>query len=254
MNTRYIVSWTGAASWSSSSRTSRPRPWMRWRPREGGSSSTGRSRHHNRPWSDEERDKEPLRRLSWDSNRHGRARRGGDGRCRGLRWRRRRGHGRNTDGDGGSASRPADVDRRGRGRAQSDRLGRLHRDGNDRRSMGDGFEKQTGCQVKVKYGKTSDEMVQLMRTGQYDGVSASGDATNRLIAAGDVAPINTDLIADYKDIFAGCSPRRTTRSTASPTACPTSGAPTSSSTGPTSSSRRPTAGASSWTAPATRAR
>ena len=50
------------------------------------------------------------------------------------------------------------------------------------------FEQQTGCQVHVKIGNTSDEMVQLMRTGQYDGVSASGDATLRLIYAGDVAP------------------------------------------------------------------
>ena len=39
------------------------------------------------------------------------------------------------------------------------------------------FEKQTGCKVNVKVGNTSDEMVTLMRTGQYDGVSASGDAT-----------------------------------------------------------------------------
>ena len=50
------------------------------------------------------------------------------------------------------------------------------------------FEKETGCQVNVKVGNTSDEMVTLMRTGQYDGVSASGDATLRLIAGGDVAP------------------------------------------------------------------
>jgi putative spermidine/putrescine transport system substrate-binding protein len=39
------------------------------------------------------------------------------------------------------------------------------------------FEKDTGCKVNVKIGNTSDEMVQLMRSGQYDGVSASGDAT-----------------------------------------------------------------------------
>src|SRR4051812_28746841 len=52
------------------------------------------------------------------------------------------------------------------------------------------FEDQTGCQVNVKTGNTSDEMVTLMRTGQYDGVSASGDATLRLIAGGDVAPVN----------------------------------------------------------------
>ena len=39
------------------------------------------------------------------------------------------------------------------------------------------FEKETGCQVNTKIGNTSDEMVQLMQTGQYDGVSASGDAS-----------------------------------------------------------------------------
>jgi putative spermidine/putrescine transport system substrate-binding protein len=64
------------------------------------------------------------------------------------------------------------------------------------------FEKQTGCQVNVKIGNTSDEMVTLMRTGQYDGVSASGDATLRLIAGGDVAPVNTSLVPNYKDVFA----------------------------------------------------
>jgi putative spermidine/putrescine transport system substrate-binding protein len=64
------------------------------------------------------------------------------------------------------------------------------------------FEKQTGCQVNVKTGNTSDEMVTLMRTGRYDGVSASGDATLRLIAGGDVAPVNTDLVPNYKDVYA----------------------------------------------------
>jgi putative spermidine/putrescine transport system substrate-binding protein len=63
------------------------------------------------------------------------------------------------------------------------------------------FEKDTGCNVNVKVGNTSDEMVTLMRTGQYDGVSASGDATLRLIAGGDVAPVNTDLVPNYKDVF-----------------------------------------------------
>jgi len=63
------------------------------------------------------------------------------------------------------------------------------------------FEKKTGCQVNVKIGNTSDEMVTLMRTGNYDGVSASGDATLRLIAGGDVDPVNTDLIPNYKDVF-----------------------------------------------------
>ena len=62
------------------------------------------------------------------------------------------------------------------------------------------FEKQTGCKVSVKYGQTSDEMFKLMQSGHYDGVSASGDASNRLIAAGLVTPINPDLITEFKNI------------------------------------------------------
>lgn len=62
------------------------------------------------------------------------------------------------------------------------------------------FEKQTGCQANVKYFGTSDEAVQLMKTGQYDVVSASGDATLRLVAGGQVAPVNTDLLTNYPDI------------------------------------------------------
>jgi putative spermidine/putrescine transport system substrate-binding protein len=56
----------------------------------------------------------------------------------------------------------------------------------------------------VKYGDTSDQMVTLMRQGGgtvYDGVSASGDASNRLIAGGDVTEINTDLIEGYADVM-----------------------------------------------------
>ena len=66
-----------------------------------------------------------------------------------------------------------------------------------------GFERQTGCQVNTKIGNTSDEMVQLMRTGQYDGVSASGDATLRLIEGNDVEPVNTELVSNYVDVFPG---------------------------------------------------
>ena len=64
-----------------------------------------------------------------------------------------------------------------------------------------GFEEETGCKVNVKNGATSDDMVALMKTGEYDVVSASGDASLRLIYGGDVAPVNTDLIANYADIF-----------------------------------------------------
>jgi putative spermidine/putrescine transport system substrate-binding protein len=62
------------------------------------------------------------------------------------------------------------------------------------------FEQATGCQATVKYFGTSDEAVNLIKTGDYDVVSASGDATLRLIAGGDVAPVNTDLLENYGDI------------------------------------------------------
>jgi putative spermidine/putrescine transport system substrate-binding protein len=62
------------------------------------------------------------------------------------------------------------------------------------------FEQQTGCQVNSKYAGSSDEMVTLMRQGggsQYDLVSASGDASLRLIRGGDVQPVNVALIPDW---------------------------------------------------------
>jgi putative spermidine/putrescine transport system substrate-binding protein len=62
------------------------------------------------------------------------------------------------------------------------------------------FTKATGCKVNAKTAGTSDEMVSLMKTGGYDGVSASGDATLRLIYGGQVAPVNTALVANYKTI------------------------------------------------------
>jgi putative spermidine/putrescine transport system substrate-binding protein len=64
------------------------------------------------------------------------------------------------------------------------------------------FEQKTGCKVNDKVAGTSDEMVQLMRTGQYDGVSASGNATARLVDGGNVAPVNVNLVPNYKTVFA----------------------------------------------------
>jgi putative spermidine/putrescine transport system substrate-binding protein len=63
-----------------------------------------------------------------------------------------------------------------------------------------GFEKETGCKVTVKAAGSSDEMVQLMNAGGFDLVTASGDASLRLIKGGTVQEINTALIADYRTI------------------------------------------------------
>ena len=57
--------------------------------------------------------------------------------------------------------------------------------------------------MNTKDSASSDDMVDLMATGAYDGVSASGDATLRLIAKGDVAPVNFDLTPNYADVFEG---------------------------------------------------
>jgi putative spermidine/putrescine transport system substrate-binding protein len=62
------------------------------------------------------------------------------------------------------------------------------------------FQRKTGCTVNAKVAGTSDSMVALMNTGRYDGVSASGDASLRLIYSGAVAPVNTNLLRNYGDI------------------------------------------------------
>jgi putative spermidine/putrescine transport system substrate-binding protein len=65
------------------------------------------------------------------------------------------------------------------------------------------FEKQTGCVVHAKYAGSSDEMVTLMRQSgnQYDMVSASGDASLRLIAGGNVAPMNVALVPEWNNFI-----------------------------------------------------
>jgi putative spermidine/putrescine transport system substrate-binding protein len=63
------------------------------------------------------------------------------------------------------------------------------------------FEQKTGCKVSDKEAGTSDEMVELMKSGQYDGVSASGNATARLVAASLVDPVNVSLVPNYKTVF-----------------------------------------------------
>ena len=62
------------------------------------------------------------------------------------------------------------------------------------------FEADTQCMVTVKTANTSDEMVALMNEGGFDLVTASGDASLRLIAGDRVQPINTALIPSYANI------------------------------------------------------
>jgi putative spermidine/putrescine transport system substrate-binding protein len=65
------------------------------------------------------------------------------------------------------------------------------------------FEDATGCKVTVQVFGTSDEAFSLFSTNptKYDVVSASGDASLRLVRAGYVQPVNVDLVPSYADIF-----------------------------------------------------
>ena len=63
------------------------------------------------------------------------------------------------------------------------------------------FEADTGCKVNVKTAGTSDEMTSLMQEGsEFDLVTASGDASLRLVAGGTVQEINTDLIPSWDTV------------------------------------------------------
>ncbi len=73
------------------------------------------------------------------------------------------------------------------------------------------FEKASGCETSdfIKYADTSDEMVALMRQGGgsvYDGVSASGNASNKLIAGQDVGAVDPKLFTDFADVIGPLNP------------------------------------------------
>jgi len=62
------------------------------------------------------------------------------------------------------------------------------------------FEADTGCKVSVKTAGNSDEMVALMNQGGYDLVTASGDASLRLVAGGKVQAIDTARVPSYASV------------------------------------------------------
>jgi putative spermidine/putrescine transport system substrate-binding protein len=69
------------------------------------------------------------------------------------------------------------------------------------------FEQQTGCIIHRKDAGSSGEMFSLMHAngggggGQWDLVSASGDASLRLIYAHDVKPVNIKLIPSWNQFL-----------------------------------------------------
>ncbi len=87
------------------------------------------------------------------------------------------------------------------------------------------FEKKSGCKVNVKTAGTSDEMVALMNEGGFDLVTASGDASLRLIAGKRVQPINIELIKSYSTVDERLQQAPWHTVGRSITACPINGAP-----------------------------
>jgi putative spermidine/putrescine transport system substrate-binding protein len=64
------------------------------------------------------------------------------------------------------------------------------------------FQDETGCTVNTTDMTDSNNGVSLIQSGNYDGISASGDATTRLIQGGFVEPINTSILPNYANVFA----------------------------------------------------
>ena len=62
------------------------------------------------------------------------------------------------------------------------------------------FEKDSGCKVNIKTANTSDEMVALMNEGGFDLVTASGDASLRLVAGKRVQPVNIKLVPSWNTV------------------------------------------------------
>jgi putative spermidine/putrescine transport system substrate-binding protein len=62
------------------------------------------------------------------------------------------------------------------------------------------FEKDSGCKVNIKTANTSDELVALMNEGGFDLVTASGDASLRLVAGKRVQPVNIKLVPSWNTV------------------------------------------------------
>ena len=109
-----------------------------------------------------------------------------------------------SSGSSGSAAGGPPVKTIGNGEGQVDIVawaGYIERGESDKNyDWVTSFEKESGCKVNVKVAATSDEMVSLMNQGGFDLVTASGDASLRLVAGGTVQEINIDLIPSWKTI------------------------------------------------------
>src|SRR2546423_15077618 len=66
------------------------------------------------------------------------------------------------------------------------------------------YDQNPDCVAQSKHAVPSVDMVTIMRQGggsQYDMVSASGDASLRLIKGGNVRAVNVDLVPEWKNFI-----------------------------------------------------
>jgi putative spermidine/putrescine transport system substrate-binding protein len=65
------------------------------------------------------------------------------------------------------------------------------------------FETETGCELTIQGFGTSDEAFGIFSTNptEFDVISASGDASLRLVRGGFVQPVNVDLVPSYAEVF-----------------------------------------------------
>ena len=62
------------------------------------------------------------------------------------------------------------------------------------------YERETGCKITRRDVSSSADMVELMKRGPYDVVSASGDVSGELIARRYVQPVNVKLIPQWRQL------------------------------------------------------
>jgi putative spermidine/putrescine transport system substrate-binding protein len=69
------------------------------------------------------------------------------------------------------------------------------------------FAQQTGCAVNFATAESSSDMVGLLEADRWDGVSAPGDVSVRLMRARDAAPIDPALIPNFDSVVEGLENR-----------------------------------------------
>lgn len=63
------------------------------------------------------------------------------------------------------------------------------------------FVQRTGCKVHVRTVRSATELLDAVTHGRYDGVAAFGDVAHVLTGGGQVEPLDTRLIPNYRAVY-----------------------------------------------------